>query len=55
MLYDGELAERIARARAAVSLDDLAAYEVIEREPLGVEYPRSRVSVEPAAVERRAC
>jgi len=38
VLYVGELAERIAAHAPAVSVEDLAAYEVIEREPLGVEY-----------------
>jgi gamma-glutamyltranspeptidase/glutathione hydrolase len=38
VLYVGELAERIAAHAPAVSVADLASYEVIEREPLGVEY-----------------
>ena len=42
VLYTGDLAERDRRARrgggGALALDDLAAYEVIEREPVSVEY-----------------
>src|SRR4051794_17144349 len=38
VLYVGELAERIAAHAPSVSLEDLAAYEVIDREPLSVEY-----------------
>src|SRR5262245_37652830 len=34
VLYRGELAQRIAAHAPAVSVDDLAAYQVIEREPL---------------------
>src|SRR3954452_9528642 len=37
-LYEGELAERIAAHAPAVSVADLSAYEVIEREPLAVAY-----------------
>jgi gamma-glutamyltranspeptidase / glutathione hydrolase len=36
-LYHGELAERIA-AHVPLTLDDLARYEVVEREPLAVPY-----------------
>jgi gamma-glutamyltranspeptidase/glutathione hydrolase len=36
-LYRGELAERIA-AHVPVTLDDLARYEVVEREPLAASY-----------------
>jgi gamma-glutamyltranspeptidase/glutathione hydrolase len=36
-LYHGELAERIA-AHVPVTLDDLARYEVLEREPLAASY-----------------
>ena len=37
VLYDGELARAIA-AHVPVSLDDLAAYRVVEREPLSIRY-----------------
>jgi gamma-glutamyltranspeptidase / glutathione hydrolase len=37
MLYEGELARAIA-AHVPVALDDLAGYEVIEREPVSVHY-----------------
>jgi gamma-glutamyltranspeptidase/glutathione hydrolase len=44
VLYEGELAERVvSHVRAgggALTLDDLAAYEVVEREPISVEYRR---------------
>jgi gamma-glutamyltranspeptidase / glutathione hydrolase len=36
-LYRGDLAERIA-AHVPISLDDLARYEVVEREPLAASY-----------------
>jgi gamma-glutamyltranspeptidase/glutathione hydrolase len=36
-LYEGELAERIA-AHVPITLEDLAGYRVIEREPLAVPY-----------------
>src|SRR5213078_492460 len=38
ILYTGELAQRIAAHTPAVSVDDLAAYEVVEREPVSVAY-----------------
>ena len=38
VLYRGELAERIAAHAPAVTLGDLAAYEVVEREPVSVDY-----------------
>ena len=50
--YRGELAERIA-AHVPITLDDLARYEVIEREPLAVSYRGERAPHEPAALERR--
>ena len=37
VLYDGALAEQIA-AHVPLTLDDLAGYEVVEREPLAVPY-----------------
>ena len=37
VLYEGEIAQAIA-SHVPVSLDDLAAYEVIEREPFSVTY-----------------
>jgi gamma-glutamyltranspeptidase/glutathione hydrolase len=37
VLYEGEIAQAIA-SHVPVSLDDLAAYEVIEREPVSVTY-----------------
>jgi gamma-glutamyltranspeptidase/glutathione hydrolase len=45
-LYRGELAERIA-AHVPVTLDDLARYEVIEREPLSVSYRGDRLRTNP--------
>jgi gamma-glutamyltranspeptidase / glutathione hydrolase len=42
VLYEGELAQQIvahvAAGGGALALEDLAAYEVIEREPISVEY-----------------
>src|SRR5438477_4579898 len=45
-LYHGELAERIA-AHVPITLDDLARYEVIEREPLAVSYRGDEVRTNP--------
>jgi len=45
-LYRGELAERIA-AHVPVTLDDLARYEVIEREPLAVSYRGEELRTNP--------
>jgi gamma-glutamyltranspeptidase / glutathione hydrolase len=45
-LYRGELAERIA-AHVPVTLDDLARYEVIEREPLAVSYRGDELRTNP--------
>jgi gamma-glutamyltranspeptidase/glutathione hydrolase len=45
-LYRGELAERIA-AHVPVTLDDLARYEVIEREPLAVPYRGGELRTNP--------
>ena len=57
VLYRGELAEAIvshvAGGGGALAPVDLAAYEVIEREPISVEYHGREFPVEPPAVERR--
>jgi gamma-glutamyltranspeptidase/glutathione hydrolase len=45
-LYRGELAERIA-AHVPITLDDLARYEVIEREPLGASYRGEELRTNP--------
>ncbi len=45
-LYRGELAERIA-AHVPISLDDLARYEVIEREPLAVSFRGDELRTNP--------
>jgi gamma-glutamyltranspeptidase/glutathione hydrolase len=45
-LYRGELAERIA-AHVPVTLDDLARYAVIEREPLAVSYRGDELRTNP--------
>jgi gamma-glutamyltranspeptidase/glutathione hydrolase len=45
-LYRGELAERIA-AHVPVTLDDLARYEVIEREPLAVSFRGDQLRTNP--------
>jgi gamma-glutamyltranspeptidase/glutathione hydrolase len=45
-LYRGELAKRIA-AHVPVTLDDLARYEVIEREPLAVSYRGDELRTNP--------
>ena len=45
-LYRGELAERIA-AHVPVTLDDLARYEVIEREPLAVSFRGAALRTNP--------
>jgi gamma-glutamyltranspeptidase/glutathione hydrolase len=45
-LYRGELAERIA-AHVPISLDDLARYEVIEREPLEVSFRGDELRTNP--------
>lgn len=45
-LYRGELAERIA-AHVPVTLDDLARYEVIEREPLAVSFRGDEIRTNP--------
>ena len=44
--YRGELAERIA-AHVPVTLDDLARYEVIDREPLAVSYRGDQLRTNP--------
>jgi gamma-glutamyltranspeptidase/glutathione hydrolase len=44
--YRGELAKRIA-AHVPVTLDDLARYEVIEREPLAVSYRGDEIRTNP--------
>jgi gamma-glutamyltranspeptidase/glutathione hydrolase len=44
--YRGELAERIA-AHVPITLDDLARYEVIEREPLAVSYRGEELRTNP--------
>jgi gamma-glutamyltranspeptidase / glutathione hydrolase len=45
-LYRGELAERIA-AHVPITLDDLARYEVIEREPLAVSFRGDEIRTNP--------
>lgn len=45
-LYRGELAERIA-AYVPITLEDLASYRVIEREPLEVRYRRGELRTNP--------
>jgi gamma-glutamyltranspeptidase / glutathione hydrolase len=45
-LYEGDLAERIA-AHVPLTLDDLARYEVIEREPLAVPYREHEIRTNP--------
>jgi gamma-glutamyltranspeptidase/glutathione hydrolase len=45
-LYRGELAERIA-AHVPLTLDDLARYEVVEREPLAVPYRGDELHTNP--------
>jgi gamma-glutamyltranspeptidase/glutathione hydrolase len=45
-LYRGELAEQIA-AHVPVSLDDLARYEVIEREPIAVSFRGDELRTNP--------
>jgi len=45
-LYRGELAERIA-AHVPLTLDDLARYEVVEREPLAVQYREGELLTNP--------
>jgi gamma-glutamyltranspeptidase/glutathione hydrolase len=45
-LYRGELAERIA-AHVPVTLDDLARYEVIEREPFSVSFRGDEIRTNP--------
>ncbi len=45
-LYRGELAERIA-AHVPLTLDDLARYEVVEREPLAVPYRGDEIRTNP--------
>jgi gamma-glutamyltranspeptidase / glutathione hydrolase len=45
-LYHGELAERIA-AHVPITLEDLAGYEVIEREPLAVQYGGGELRTNP--------
>jgi len=45
-LYRGELAERLA-AHVPITLDDLARYEVIEREPLAVPYRGGELRTNP--------
>ena len=45
-LYRGELAERIA-AHVPLTLDDLARYEVVEREPLAVPYRGDELRTNP--------
>ena len=45
-VYEGELAERIA-AHVPVTLDDLARYEVVEREPLAVPYRGDEIRTNP--------
>ncbi len=45
-LYRGELAERIA-AHVPLTLDDLARYEVIEREPLAASYRGEELRTNP--------
>jgi gamma-glutamyltranspeptidase/glutathione hydrolase len=45
-LYQGELAERIA-AHVPLTLDDLARYEVVEREPLAVPYRGDEIRTNP--------
>ena len=51
-LYRGELAERIA-AHVPVTLDDLARYEVIEREPLAMSYRGDELRTNPPPSSRR--
>lgn len=46
-LYRGELAERIA-AHVPITLDDLAGYRVIEREPLEVPYRGGEIRTNPS-------
>jgi gamma-glutamyltranspeptidase / glutathione hydrolase len=46
-LYHGELAERIA-AHVPVTVDDLARYEVLEREPLAASYRGDDLRTNPA-------
>ncbi len=57
VLYGGELAERVvahvSAGGGALTLEDLLAYEVVERDPHLRRVPRPRVPLEPAAVERR--
>lgn len=45
-MYRGELADRIA-AHVPITLDDLARYEVIEREPLAVAYRGDELRTNP--------
>lgn len=47
VLYDGELARAIV-AHVPLSLDDLAAYHVVEREPLVVSYREHDVLIAPS-------